>query len=350
MTTGIYTLANDVVYDQLIALLNSIEVNAGREMPVCVIAYDDQISRVKAALVDRPQVMLLEDPDLFATWEEFSFQLWQTHPTALATWKAQGTRTRFYRVGENRRYVAFDAGAPFDRFVYMDADTLLMGPLDPVFAALDTADFAIYDFQYKSPDHIFNLASPRLWEIFDRTAIATSIFCSGFYGAKRGLFPPEQRRWFIEQLAQGDAEVLYPSAPNQSVLNYMMQKGGLKVTNLALTLPPTAVTGNAVSSLHFKARDHVLYDKGARLTFLHYIGIRSKVFQSLCRGENLTFPYRDIFLHYRYLKTPQERPRYFGFPRDYRQTRTWSERITARLARGLMPPKGSPNPSHNVTP
>ncbi len=40
---GICTLANDRVYDQLIALLNSIEVNGGKALPVCVYPYDDNI-------------------------------------------------------------------------------------------------------------------------------------------------------------------------------------------------------------------------------------------------------------------------------------------------------------------
>ena len=46
MTNGIYTLANDYVYHQLVALLNSIEANAGQDVPVCVIAYNDQVEKV----------------------------------------------------------------------------------------------------------------------------------------------------------------------------------------------------------------------------------------------------------------------------------------------------------------
>jgi hypothetical protein len=37
MVNGIYTLANDVVYDQLVALLNSIEANVSPNIPVCII-------------------------------------------------------------------------------------------------------------------------------------------------------------------------------------------------------------------------------------------------------------------------------------------------------------------------
>ncbi|WP_225852760.1 hypothetical protein, partial [Haemophilus parainfluenzae] len=87
------------------------------------------------------------NPALFAEWEEFSYRVWQTHPTALADWRQRGIKTRFYRVGENHRYVAFDPQAPFERFIYIDADALVMGPLTPVFAALEQADVAIYDFQ-----------------------------------------------------------------------------------------------------------------------------------------------------------------------------------------------------------
>ncbi|MFO7029254.1 hypothetical protein B9T07_04150 [Limnospira fusiformis CCALA 023] len=45
MMDGICTLANDKVYDQLVALLNSIEANQGADMPVCIYPYNDNIER-----------------------------------------------------------------------------------------------------------------------------------------------------------------------------------------------------------------------------------------------------------------------------------------------------------------
>ena len=53
MTDGIYTLANDVVCDQLIALLNSIEVNLGSDFPVCVIPYDDRLEKIMPVIEQR---------------------------------------------------------------------------------------------------------------------------------------------------------------------------------------------------------------------------------------------------------------------------------------------------------
>jgi hypothetical protein len=334
MTDGIYTLANDYVYDQLVALLNSIEVNAGKQIPVCVIAYDERLDKVRAEIESRENVTLLYDTELFARWEDFSYRLWQTHPSALKEWQERGIKTRFYRVGENHRYCAFDPESPFEKFIYLDADTLVLNSLDFVFKKLDEVDFVVYDFQYKDPSHIFNLQSEKLFELFDENRIRSEIFCSGFYGAKRGIFPEEQREWLLEKLAGGEAEVLYISAPNQSVLNYMRMRSDVPIYNFSLNLPSDKATGNSVTSSHFEYCNNVLYDKGTRLTYLHYIGVSSKFFNQLCAGENIVFPYRDIFLHYRYLHEPEKRPQFTTEPKPYKQSPTLATKIMRKLRLG----------------
>jgi hypothetical protein len=306
MTDGIYTLANDAVYDQLVALLNSIEANAGH-IPVCVIAYDNQLERVRAEIATRENVTLLNDPEIFARWEALSLRVWQTHPTALQIWQERGING-VYRLNCNHRYAAFDPEAPFDRFIYLDADTLLLDSPKIIFDSLDKHDFVVYDFQYKDPSHIFNLKSPKLVEIFSDKQLNSEIFCSGCYASKRGLFTIEQLNTVVANLADGEAEVLYLAAPNQSVLNYMTLRSNIPVHNLAVHLPPDQRTGNSVTSPHFEMRDFTLFDRGNRLTYLHYIGLSSKFFRRLCAGENLDIPYREIFLHYRYLREPENRP------------------------------------------
>ncbi|NJL38451.1 MAG: sugar transferase [Leptolyngbyaceae cyanobacterium RM2_2_4] len=308
MIDGIYTLANDVVYDQLVALLNSIEANAGEDFPVCIIAYDDKLEQVRAEIAKRKNVTLLDDPEIFAPWENFSTEVWKTHPTALKTWQEQKGISGVYRLSCNHRYAAFDQKAPFDRFIYLDADTLVLGPLNIVFESLDEHNFVTYDFQYKDPSHIFNLQSPRLLKTFSQSRINSEIFCSGFFASKRGLFNEEQRKWIVSKLAEGDAEILYLAAPNQSVLNYMTMKLGMSAYNLAMHLPDPQRTGNSVTSSHFEQKDYVLYDRGRRLTYLHYIGLSSKLFRQVCSGVNVDFPYRDLFLHYRYRHEPENQP------------------------------------------
>src|SRR4028119_997502 len=114
---GICTLANDQVYNQLLALLNSIEAIIGREIPVCVYPYDDNTAQITAEIARRPNVHLYNDKVSIQRWDEFAKRAWDTHPTALQSWNKLGSAT-YYRFGTHRRYCAFDG--PFDRFLYMD--------------------------------------------------------------------------------------------------------------------------------------------------------------------------------------------------------------------------------------
>lgn len=316
MTNGIYTVANDVVFDQLVALLNSIEVNVGTNTPVCVIAYDNNTEKVQADIERRNNVQFLDNPEIFAPWEEFSYEAWKGHPNALSMWAEKGVKG-VNRIGMNRRYCGFDPQAPFEKFMYFDADILVLNSVEYIFDQLDRDDFVVYDFQYKDPSHIFNLESPKLFDVFPESRIKSEIFCAGFYAGKRGLFSESQRDFLVEKLNSGEGGILYTSAPNQSLLNYMKMRLDIPVYNFGLDLPPEKRTGCSVTSPHFEERDNVLYDKGERLTYLHYIGVSSKRFARLCQGENLDLPYRDIFLHYRYLHEPDKRPKFTGKPEPY---------------------------------
>lgn len=57
---GICTLTNDVIYDQLVALLNSIEINISPTIPGCVIPFGHRLDRVKQEINLRPNVTLFE--------------------------------------------------------------------------------------------------------------------------------------------------------------------------------------------------------------------------------------------------------------------------------------------------
>ncbi|MFM6662947.1 MAG: Npun_R2821/Npun_R2822 family protein [Microcystis panniformis] len=329
---GICTLANDRVYDQLIALLNSIEVNGGKALPVCVYPYDDNIERIRAEIAQRPNVQLFDNQEIIERWDNFAKSAWEPHPTAKERWLKAGSRG-YHRFGTHRRYCAFDG--PFDRFIYMDGDTLLMSPLDRVFAQLDNYDCVVYDFQHKDITHVYEVTSPKLLEIFPQERLNQEIFCSGFYGSKKGLFDENHRDWLIEQLRTGEAEILYPMAPDQTIVNYMMMRSNFSIYNLALQLPKEERTGCCVTSPHFQALDNILYDQGKRLTYLHYIGLSSSLFTRLCSGENLDFPYRDIFLHYRYLYEPSQRPIFTGSPKPYQPpTPTFWQKVTRKLGLG----------------
>lgn len=293
---GICTLANDTVCDQVIALLNSIEIISGSNIPVCIYPFDDKIEQIKAEIVNRPNVFIYEDSASIQRWDEF---MEAAAPERL-------NRKKFRLYGAHRRFCAFDG--PFAKFIYMDADTLLMNSLDAVFQQLESSDFVVYDFQFRDPTKVYNIHSPKLLEVFEQNRIDSEIFCSGFYGSKQGLFDRNTRKLLLAKLHSGDAKILYAGAGEQPLLNYMVMKTAMNSYNFAYSLPDGEKTGCCVSSKHFEEQDWVLYDKGNRLTYLHYIGVPPDLIGRVCAGENIDFPYRDLFLHYRFLREPSKRP------------------------------------------
>ncbi len=296
---GLYILANDVVLDQLIALINSIEQNIGADMLICIVPYNDDTQQARAATQPYPQVQWFDDEALLTKWETFATQIWQAHPTAFDRWAERGV-TGVSRMGMHRRFCCFDG--PFDRFIYLDADILAMDSFDLLFDSLDEADFVTYDFQYKDLTHVYDVTSNRLSKVFGSDRLATEIFCAGLYASKKGIFTDQMLADLLSSLRAGDADILYANGPDQSILNYMVMKSGLKAINLSRTLPSEQRTGCCVTSPHFEERNHILYDQQQRLIYLHYIGVGSQFFKQVCAGENILFPYRDLFLYYRYLK------------------------------------------------
>jgi len=190
----------------------------------------------------------------------------------------------------------------------MDADTLAMSSMTHIFELLNDHDWVVYDFQFLDPSKIYNLDSPKLYEVFPKERIDREIFCSGFFAGKRGLFNSEQRETFIAQLLAGDREILYGGAGEQPVINYMVMKSGIKSCNVAQILPFGQSTGCSITSKHFEEKEHILYDRGLQLTYLHYIGVKPQRMEQLCQQGTGDFPYRDLFLHYRFLHEPEKRP------------------------------------------
>ena len=328
MTEGIYILANDVVFDQLVALLNSLEVNAGKNYPVSIIPYDDRLERIREEIKHRDNVEIFTDNSTMKLWEDFSAQIWKAHPDAYKVWQEKGI-SGVYRLGMHRRFCGFDG--IFDKFIYLDADILILNSLDYIFEQLNNNDFVIYDFQYKDLSHVYNVNSNNLLDVFPQSRLDNEIFCAGLYGAKKGLFNEERKKNLLSKLESGEAEILYKNAPDQTILNYMIMRSEVSSYNFSHHLPAEEVTGCCVTSPHFDEQDNLVYDRGNRLTYLHYIGLSSKLFSRVCSGENIDFPYRETFLHYRYLHEPDKRPKFTTKPVAYNAPPSLSTRVLKKL-------------------
>jgi Mannosyltransferase putative len=327
LTTGICTLANDHVFDQAIALINSIGEVMGPDFPICIFPYDDHCDRLQSALRDRPNVTIFDDHTVLDYWENEAKRLWDVCPNAKKQW-AEVTADPYYRMGMHRRFAAFSG--PFDRFIYMDADTLLLQDVTPIFEQLDHHDWIVYDFQHRDVSHVYHCKTEKLNQVFTSDRIDREIFCAGFYAAKRGTFTQAQLDDCLTHLEAGEHEVLYCMAPDQTILNYWVMRSNLAVYNYAFELPSSEVTGCCVTSDHFEVRGSQVFDRGNPLTYLHYIGLSSSLFTQLCAGENIDFPYREVFLQYRYLQQPSERPSLMGKARPY-NAQSLTDRIFTRL-------------------
>jgi hypothetical protein len=327
-TRCIYILGNDIVFDQVIALLNSIAANVGTQIPILICPYDDRIDRIRAEISQRPNVEIFDDQAAIARWDEFSSRIWHMHPKAQKEWQTENG-FKLHRFGCHRRFPSLDG--PFDHFIYLDADTLVLNSLENVFELLHQHPWVVYDFQHKDPTHVFDVSSPKLAQYFSDDEIHRNIFCSGMYASRSGIFTPEQCDRLLQYLADGEIELLYHMAPDQTILNYMVMRSRIPVYNLAHELPSEKVTGCCVTSSHFEPDGHTLCDRGNPLTYLHYIGISSNVFSRLCAGENLNFPYRDLFLHYRYLHEPDQRPTFTGKAKPYNSPPTFRTKLLRKL-------------------
>lgn len=315
MTNGIYTLANDVVYDQLVALLNSIEANTGEDIPVCVIPYDHRLEKVKAEIATRRNVTLFEDNRVIERWENFSTQAWKSHERAQKIWKERSLPP-VYRLAMHRKLCGIDG--PFDKFIYFDADTLLMGSLTAIYDQLENDDWVTYDFQYKSDlKYIFDQPLEQLLQVFNSEQLKSQIFCAGWFASKKGVFSDEQLNQLLDYLKAGEADTMALFGPDQSLFNYMVLRSGISYYNFAYHDVNNA-TGSHWSS-QFQEVDHVLYDQGKRLTYLHYMSVPSSKFTELCQGHDVDIPYKELFLHYRYFNCPEQRPQTFVRPNKLTQ-------------------------------
>ncbi len=326
MSNGIYTLANDVVYDELVALLNSLEVNVG-DIPVCVIPYNQQVDKIRAEVARRPLVTLFEDGESIDRWEKFATRAWKAHTRAQQVWQSRGL-PEVYRIEMHHKFCSFDG--PFDQFVYVDADTLALGPLDAVYDKLQDYAWVTNDFQHVSDiKYIFDAPMEELTQVFSPETLKANIFCAGWFASRKGVFSPDRLTELLEHLAAGEANVMALWGPDQSLFNYLVLRSEIPYYNFACH---EGATGSHWAS-QFEERDHVLYDHDRRLTYLHYMSIPASKFTRLCTGEDVEVPYRDLFLHYRYLKTPEARPKLISPSWLTRMQRTTSQFVNQKVGR-----------------
>jgi len=307
---GIYTLANDYVYDQLVALLNSIEVNIGLDIPVCVIPFDDQLDRVKEEIDSRPNVTLFCNREAIERWETFAQEVVAAHPRAKAT---NFSHPRWCKGRLHRKFAAFDG--VFDKFVFFDGDSLAMRPIDNIFGKLDRYDFVFDDWEHAKPEATAALNIPLVKQsgLFTEADIRARLHCSSFFGSKRGIFGRDQLQALKTRLIEkGEINWINSNGwwHDAFLFNYMTLGCDRPLFNFTKSPNSKERTGNCANADPFVAVE-VLYNyEGLKpINRIHYMGYSAAAFQHLCQGEDMKIRYQNTFLSYRFLKQPEQKPK-----------------------------------------
>lgn len=314
---GIYTLANDVVYDQLVALLNSIEINLSQDIPVCIIPYDHQLEKIKQEVACRPNLTIFECQSSIQYWEDFYRQVWNAHPKAHQ--KIQGHPKWYKKNNLFRKMCTFDG--QFEKFVFYDADSLAMSPLDRVLDKLENYDFVFDDWEHKKPTPVASLNFSLIEnEIsLSEEQVRSKIHCSSFFGSKIGVFGKDEREILKANLLENQEYTWINDLSlwcDADLFNYMTLRCDRSLFNFTLSPNAQERTGNCANADSFVNINNVLYNKDGLKPIhrLHYMSYPASDFFRLSRGEDVNILYKDEFLYYRFLKEPEQRPKHLKSP------------------------------------
>lgn len=334
---GIYTLANDVVCDQLVALLNSIEKNVSPEISVCIIPYDDRLEKVKREIESRNYVSLFDDQDSIERWEDFARQVWAAHPRAS---EARTSRPRWYNGHLQRKFVAFDG--PFEKFVFYEADNLAMKPVDDVFQKLEEYDFVFDDWEHAkaTPVAALNIPAIESTGLYKEENIRPKLHCGSFWGSKKGLFNASELAPLRTRLIE-EREVEWINGigwwDDVFLFNYLTLRGDRPLFNFTLSPHGQDRTGNCADADPFIEVDNILYnEQGLKpIHRIHYMNYSSADFARLSQGEDVEIEYKETFLYYRFLKQPQQRPKELKSPSMLTKTNRKVQKLVRKIQRTI---------------
>ena len=299
-TRGIYTLANDGVYDWLVAFLESCRVHEP-DMPVMVIPFDERMQRVNA-LRDRYEFTVLEHESLEALdgIGAMYFPHDRKWPHAF------------------RKFAAF--WGPFEQFVFVDADVVLLGPLDEFFERVDASDveFVCGDIDI---DQVYAPGAVRD-EIIAKGM--TTGFNTGFFVSWRNKLTLDQVLRFAQE-GLAVRQDLLPVVGEQPFINWCVAAADLKVQTYFDLIPDMCFSTWAMRRpvAHvdgvWRLLDPKWDDFGRRMPLLHWAG----------SALDFKMPNMGIFLRYRFARaTNRERVQFTS-----RWATNSAKRISAAMRR-----------------
>jgi hypothetical protein len=205
---GVYILADDSMEEMAVACLNSLRV-AEPLIPICLIPYSLQCERIRSSS-RKYGLSVWEDKSALELCDEISAMF---HPQA---------------IGHYRKLVAWMGN--FDRFIYLDIDTVYLRRLEPLFSLLDFHDVIVAKSNMRSIKRF-------VWkESFDGngSSVDTQYAANtGFILSKRELFSRATLRDHARAAVPLKHHMVLECA-EQPLLNYIITASGAKYSSLSV--------------------------------------------------------------------------------------------------------------------
>lgn len=276
MEQGIYILANDRVYKETRAFLNSVRT-FNENIDIVLIPFNEDISEVSGLLAGDPHGHVFRDRELIDR------QAAELRKGLGRNWPRE--------INRHRTHLCWFG--PFERFLYLDIDMVVFRDMEKVLSYLEKNDLVWCDYQFRKGLR-FVFSDKALEEGVVRRSELKLLFNGGFWASRKGLFSFEE---YLDVMrfcgAAKDLLDLSSGGSDQPLLNMLSLKliDNERKLNLATLREGGFSAGNWAGSDHFIRKDHKLFDpkRGEELAFLHWAGIR---IEKGC-------PYWDIWKYYR---------------------------------------------------
>lgn len=276
MSRGVYIVANDRVADNAIALLSSLRIH-DPDLPVFMIPFDENHHYVADVLKQYYQVEIFPDLDFL---EKFTQTIGKIFPRD------------FLKLPNKMRKLSVWFG-PLQDFLYIDTDIILFRPVSEVLDFLKNADFLTCDFHHKGRG-LNDVFSPTVLDLdlFSEKDLR-DVFNSGFWGSSKGLITLEKMESLLSECAAHREYFDFSSGTtDQPLMNYLVLKSMPRRLNITRTVKDEP--GSWGGSSHFTEKDHILFDAGRPLRYLHWAGTPMRP------GG----PYRELWKYYRFRNCP----------------------------------------------
>jgi hypothetical protein len=274
-TRGVYFLANNAVFEQVVAFLRSFRTH-NPTIPLCLIPYNDAFDRI-AVLQDTYSFSVFDNTDLLAECDAIS------------------EKFHGFVLGAYRKLVAWEG--IFDSFIYIDVDTVVIDSIDFAFDGLKYAAYVashsnlanIRQFVWKDSIYKTHLLTRPQIEFATNT---------GFFASWRGLLPMKHCIAKVDgALELKDHMEL--SCMEQPFLNYLVVTSGYACTSLLVLrdrgVMPSAALEFWGGSPDARVEGGKLYPPYDAPVFLvHWAG-----FTRGCENLGEALPYKELWNFYR---------------------------------------------------